>query len=410
VTDCLPGSSGPCVHTHAAGTVRRAPRIALLVAAAASLISCTARAPVHKFDSRGQSAQDVRSNPNQVRLKTRSLVVPMCGEIERAADLISSGSSDPAVRRAALRWKIEAVPALREALFQPEPFVAVADSWVFFNQMADYFESGAGRQALGDSAAVAVATCRGLEQQMAEVAAAMTLSGDVSKVRAFAKSWAAEHPIRYAIQDRESTLGMALERDVEASWSTGEAVAEITTSVDDLNRKLGLYSDHLFRQARWEAELLADDMRLAEAVPLAERAVQSAEKAAGAVDRLAPDLERTLSVAENAPALIASERKAAIAALATELTRTITFLQQERVSGLQHLSRERVAALEELRQAISEERKAFDQDAERISRGLVDHALWRLAELTAAVLVALIAAGVGAALFVRRLFLARRST
>ena len=41
------------------------------------------------------------------------------------------------------------------------------------------------------------------------------------------------------------------------SFSIGEAVMEVTTTVDDLNQKLGIYSDQLFRQARWEAELRA---------------------------------------------------------------------------------------------------------------------------------------------------------
>jgi hypothetical protein len=390
-------------------TVHTVLGVVLWAAAEASLVGCAVKARAHKFDSRGHAAEDVKVNANQVRLKMRSLVDPMCGEIERTADQIAGGSSDPAVRRAAIRWKIEAVPGLREALFQPEPFVALADSWVFFNQMADFFETGAGKTALGDSATLAVETCRRLEQEMAEVAAAMTFSGDVSRVRGFAKRWAAEHPIRYAIQDRESTLGLALQRGVAESWSTGEAVAEITTSVDDLDRKLDVYSDHLFRQARWEVELLGSDLRLADAMPLAERAVQSAEKAAMTLDHLAPRVEQTLGVAQAAPALIASERKAAFDALAAELTRTITFLQQERISAFRQLSQERIAGLDELGKTLSEERLAFDQDLERMARELVDHAVWRVAQLVAATLVALVAIAAAALLLVRKLFFAAPS-
>ena len=36
---------------------------------------------------------------NQIRLRMRSLVGPMSGEIERAADQIIAGTSDPAVKR-----------------------------------------------------------------------------------------------------------------------------------------------------------------------------------------------------------------------------------------------------------------------------------------------------------------------
>jgi hypothetical protein len=357
------------------------------------------RAP--RIDSR---AGAMAANVNQVRLKMRSLVGPMSGEIEHSADQIAAGTADPAVRRAAIRWKIEAVPTLTAALFQPEPFTALLDTWIFFNQMADFFETGAGRTQLGDSAPVAVATCRRLEQEIADVAAAMTASGDASQLRAFTKRWAADHPIRYAIPDRETALARALERDVPQSWSTGEAVAEFTTSVDDVNRKIDVYSDHLFRQIRWEGELLGSDLGLADLSPLAERAVQSAERATATLDSLAPAFERAVAVAEDTPALVASERKAAIDAFGADLTRTIAFLQQERIAALQQVTAERIAAIQAISQSMTEERKALDQDLNHIGLELVDHAMWRLAQLVAAVLIVLGAGTVAMLFLVRRLF------
>ena len=275
---------------------------------------------------------------------------------------------------------------------------------MLFNQMADFFETGVGREQLGDSAPVAVESCRRLEQEIADVFAAMTVSGDVSKVRAFAKSWAADHPIRHAIPDREVALSRSLEREVPASWSTGEAVAEITTSIDDLNRKLDVYDDHLFRQVRWEGELLASDLGLADVPPLAERSVQSMERMAAAFDRLAPAFERAVAVAEGAPALVASERKAAIESFGGDLTRTLAFLQEERIVALRQVTAERIAAIDDLSQSVSEERKALDQDIERIGLQLVDHAVWRLAQLVAAVLVFLGVGTVAILVLVRKLF------
>jgi hypothetical protein len=358
------------------------------------------RAP--KIDARAET--DVAVNANQARLRMRSLVGPMCGEIERTADQIAAGTADPAVRRAALRWKIEAVPTLRSALFQPEPFTAVLDTWVLFNQMADFFESGAGREQLGDRAPVAVESCRRLEKQIADVFAAMTVSGDVSKVRAFARSWAADHPIRTAIPDREAALSRSLERDVPAAWSTGEAVAELTTSIDDLNRKLDVYADQLFRQVRWEGELLASDLRLAEVPPLAERSVQSMESVAAAFDRPGPSSERLVAVAEDLPALVASERKAAIESLSRDLTRTLAFLQEERIVALRQVTAERIAAMGTLNQSVSEERKALGHDLERVGLQIVDHAVWRLAQLVAAILVSLGVGTVAVLVLVRKLF------
>jgi hypothetical protein len=191
---------------------------------------------------------------------------------------------------------------------------------------------------------------------------------------------------------------------VPESWSTGEAVAEITTSVDDLNRKLDVYNELVFRQARWEAELLASDLRLADVPPLAERSVQSAESLASAFDRIAPGFERLAAVAETTPSFVAAERKATIDELGGELTRMIAFLEKERIVALKQVTDERVAAINTMTQAVTEERSAFERDSERVAVQLVDHLIWRLAELLAAVLVCLGVGTVGILLLARKLF------
>src|SRR5688500_18511797 len=152
---------------------------------------------------------DVAVTHEQMRLRMRSLVEPMCGRIEHAADELAAGTTDPDVRLAALKWKMDAVPALREALFQPEPFAAAFDALVLINQMIDYFETGAGRHALGSAAEQAAAACRAMEEDLSAVLAGALHSGDMSKVRDATKKWAAAHPIRHAISDRESAQARA---------------------------------------------------------------------------------------------------------------------------------------------------------------------------------------------------------
>jgi hypothetical protein len=364
---------------------------------------CRFAMPERKMKASVHSQKDVAATYNQIRLRLRSMVGPMCGEVEQTADQIIAGTTNAAVQHAALLWKIEGVPALRAALFQPDPYTALFDSWVLCNQMADYFETGPGRASLAEASPIAVAACRRLEEQMNRVAASISISGDVTKGRAFAKKWASEHPIRHSITDRETTLSRALEREGAGSVSAGEAVVEMTTSVDDLNRRIEVYSDQLFRQARWEAKLFKAEfmaeLPVAQALPLAERAVKSAEQAVATVDRLAPALERAVGVAETAPTLIASEREIAIKALQEELTRTIRFVQDERVAALEHLTKERGAALKELHESMVEERKALTLDIEQISLKVVDHAFWRAAQMLAGVL-ALLVVGLVAAVFI----------
>jgi hypothetical protein len=349
----------------------------------------------------------------------RALVGPMSGQLEQAADQIMAATTDDAVRRAALRWKIEGVPALRKALFEPDPLSAVMDTWVLLNQMADYFEHGPGNGALGESAVTAVAACRRMEEDFTTIVGSMAVSGDVSRARAYARRWAAEHPIRHAIAGRETALGRVLEREAGASYSAGEVVAEVTTVIDDLGRRLEVYSDQLLRQARWEMESfrseILSDLKMDQALPLAERAVTSGERAVAAADRLVPAVERTLGVVEGAvslveravravedtPSVLLGERDAVLGVLQDELTRTIQFVQQERIVALEHLTRERVAALGEMRETLVEERKALTREIEHLVLKVVDHAFWRAAQLLALLGVALLVALAAAALLAR---------
>jgi hypothetical protein len=73
-------------------------------------------------------------------------------------------------------------------------------------------------------------------EEFTQIVASATKSGDVSQARAFARQWAADHPIRSAIAARESILSRVFERDLPDALSAGEAVVEITTTLDDLNR------------------------------------------------------------------------------------------------------------------------------------------------------------------------------
>jgi hypothetical protein len=369
---------------------------------------CRIVAPKYKSDAKIHSDQDIALNSQQMRLRMRAQVQPLSGVIVAAADQIMAGTTNRAVRRQALLWKIDAVPALREALFLPNPMAAVFDAWVMAFQMTDYFEKGPGKEGLGDAHVIALTTCQHLETELARLAVSLTVSRDVTNTRAFARQWAADHPMRHSIASRESIVNRSTERDVVTSFSTTEAVAILTVTLDDLNRRLEIYSAQLLDQARWQAELLAmdtaQDYQVEKVIPLAERAVKSGEQAVTAVDRLAPAVERVAAAAESAPKIIAAERDVAIKAVQAELTRTLTFIQEERIATLKHLTAERIAAVQDLRDTIVQERKSLTQDLDQMSVKVVDHAFWRAAQLCAVVL-AVVFVGIVVLLFlVRRMF------
>ena len=358
--------------------------------------ACRVTAPSLEMEGIAHPPDDVAVNVQQVRLRIRALVEPYCGAIVESADRIAAGTTNRVIQREALLWKIEAVPAVREALFRPNPFVSILDTWVLIWQMTDYFEKGDGKAALGDAAPTAATTCRYLEGELTGVAASMSRSGNVDDVREFARKWAAEHPIRHSIAGRESTLSDVMERQIEETFSMQEVAVNLAVTLDDLSRRLDIYSAQLLDQSRWQAELfamdLARDYQVEKAMPLAKSAVQAAEKSIEVVNRIAPRLEAALETVESAPELVEKERAAAIGALQVELSRTLQFIQKERMAALTLLTHEREATLLEVNRILVEEHKALIDDMEQVSLKLVDHGFMRLAQLVAAFLVVLVVA------------------
>jgi hypothetical protein len=387
---------------------------------------CSLLLKPHQQHSMAYKSKELSVTPEQIRLRMRALVQPFAGEIENSADEIAAGVSEVSVKRAAIRWKIEGVPAMRTALFQPNPFTAVLDTWVLLYQMADYFETGPGREEFGPAASRAVDTCLHMENEFNQIISTFPKSRDATKVRVFAKKWAKDHPIRFAIRDRETTLSRVTEQDIGIKWSTGTLIVEVATTADDINRQMQIYSDHLFRQATWEAELLKLDLPSTDAVfPLAQRAVKSSERAVDALDDLAPSIKTAVEAGTNAAdavtkftsdvaKLVPSERKAAVDAINQDLRETLRFIDreraasfdqmsQERIALVQQLDEERKAATQELRDIASKERMAFSQDIEQNGLQIVDHAASRLSQLVAISLAFLFLAAVLFLFIVRRL-------
>ena len=393
--------------------------IGLVITGSLFLIACQISVEPRGPNISGKlhSTEDVSASTNQIRLMMRSLVDPMSGEIETAADHIIAQAPTPSVKRAAVEWKAQAVPALRESLFQPDPVTALFDTWVLTNQMTIYFSQGPGKDALGASSGIATAACLKLESQMQEVAASLTKSGDVNAARVGAREWASQNPITTSISHRRSTLSQAAERNLGSELTATQTVGNMVMTLDDLNRRLEIYSDQLVRQARWEAELitmeLTDQLQLDQAIPLAGEAVESVERITDSVDsitgsvatavdsvssavvsveKLVPAIDRIVVVAESAPQLIAQERAAAIQALQEEMGKTIQFVREEREAALQHITTERMAALQALHQSIIEERQVMTEDINEISLKAIDHAFSRLAQIVAVVLVVILVA------------------
>lgn len=394
------------------------------------LAACQSAAP--RPGIRETAVKPVTLTDQQITVLTREYVRRFAGEVEMAADRIESGTDDPAVRRAALMWKLNAVPASIRASYDLDPSAAMIDAWTLAVQMRLFFTEGAGRDAFGPAQGIAVDTARGLEDEATRIASQATGGGGPPPVASDVQEWAASHPIRDLLFVRESTQTSTILLVPDRPRSALQTVVSLDERMDDLGNRLAVMVNYLPRLALWQAELillnetggrrlrptLDDVAAMRDSMARMTTVVEGLEAAIGRVRKdtlvdvraLAGEQVQTVcgeidrqrlatleAIAEERATVVAevdAQRVKAVSAVRTELAELRALLQGEVAATREELGRQRQAAMQEA-DAIAG--RAGDR-GEAAAFAAVDRMAWRLTQLAAALVVV---AGLGGFLLVR---------
>lgn len=296
--------------------------------------------------------------------------------IEFASDQIESQTTDPGIRRRALLWKMHGIPRAFLCLDHPSTVAGLLDLWTLAVQTDAYYRTGDGRDAFGDLQPIAHEATRHLVQSIEGVMRKFCRPDSFELAQGHITDFAAAHPFRADLFSSPSVTRALPERFVPASADVFSSISSLETEVRQLQAKMGLYMEHLPRQARWQAEMLATDL----------------------VDQqLLPQLTNVFDQ-------ITAERKAILAEVDRQRLDTVSALQEERElivvaiheevehvdQKVQHVvadtlaeveaifDRERTATLAAIDQQRQQTLKAISTDLERVSNDAVDRAYARL--------------------------------
>jgi len=325
-----------------------------------------------------------KSTVADLRAMSNVLAVSVPGIIETAADEIGAQSPDAATRRRALLWKIEVIPAFYQALFYADPLAAALDAWSLSIQLEEAVGSGAWRDPLGSLQPIAFEATRRIRTQIEAAAKATAETGaGFDRAKVAMERWAREHPIAGPISSRPSILP-ELTRMAAGGLdvSVFQVVAGLPASVADLATRMDIYAAYLPKSARWQAELMAED--------LSSRAeMQRVLATLASVEKLTERTNALLSPAglrealDDASGQIRAERIAALASVDQQRVETLAYLTRERVAAVADIDRERDA----LARQLDELRGKVASDVDELAGRLV-----RRAALAIALLLVLAAA------------------
>jgi hypothetical protein len=352
------------------------------VAAALVLLAACATVPTQ---SRFMVEQGAAVSSEAVRTRLRAEAIPFTGLMEQAADEASAASPDPAVRRRALVWKINVVPALYRTLFNQRPLVALLDTWALLLQAELYLESPEGAAAFGPGVVSVLATTRDLEGRLREIVQWVFPDRDLASIRSKVQEWAERHPVRITFATRDSIEQALVKMAPTEELSAFAVVGQLNEDMNGLVGRMDFLPVMVPRQATWQAELAY--------VNLVDARLDAVMKQAGtAMDKL--DGMIAWLGTEGLEGFADDQRVQIMRAVASERMEIEKLMDRQRVELQAFVGREReqIAALvnQERTAAMAEAQRFTDHataEATRQAKEVVDHAMVRLAVVLGALLV-----------------------
>jgi hypothetical protein len=352
----------------------------------------------------GLAAQvkEVDVSGTELRLRTHAHADRAMGVIQEAANQIIARSDDPDVRRNALLWKMNAIPAFQKAAFHYDPLVALIDVRVLTGQMIHFFEEGAGKEVFGEWQSVALKAMQTIEIDGRSMAAGFAEGETAEELRPHLRAWVEEHPIESLRFNRVSITPLLAEVTKTRGRGAGAVMGSLDEGIGDLSDRLKIYADTMPNQARWQAELLIDDLLRSGALDELFDDFGRLNELTGTLDELTEPLgELALEV----PDLLERERQILLATLreerriltefadgqraasfegiAAERLALLSFVREERIATIEQLHQERLGIMEELDALMA---RTIEVSVER-TETLIDHLFWRLAQLLGALIL-----------------------
>lgn len=330
-----------------------------------------------------RQADDANLTSRQLRVMVNEFAIHFVDRVEVSADQIMAKAPDPAVRRNALLWKINATSACFQAASRPDPLAAYLDVWTLNRQMTQYFESPDGRTLFGPGQSLALEECHALERRLQGIDRAV--GGKLRFGESMVAKFAADFPVHSLYFDREPIASRYIEEVREPPSELMHVVGNLDESITELRQLGTVYAKHLPKQSRWEAELFLMNSAQLDVV---QRPLHDLSLSAAAVSRIA-------QVSESLPALVererialhdivADERKQALSELERMRVATVADLRNERAVVLAAVEAERVAMTRDMQKELSAAIESADamtqrRTAEVIEQapGLIDHFVWR---------------------------------
>lgn len=234
-------------------------------------------------------------------------------ELGTASEAIRAKTRDPQILRNTLLWRMRLVPAIQEAASVPDPQEAYASALYATALQRRFFTTGDGSQSFGPYTPIAAQTAILLEEECYSIAGKFLSEEDVERLRRDVEGFIATRSIstgdfsvpalrRTAREAKESGIFTWLIDLPMSPFRALQGVGSGAAAMHDLNDtalRFAIIVEGLPEQVRWQTDLLLYDLEsrgpLEEALGALDSFAESAQRLTRSVERLPDDLTLVLS-------------------------------------------------------------------------------------------------------------------
>ncbi|RTZ14128.1 chemotaxis protein [Vibrio aquaticus] len=313
-----------------------------------------------------------------MRLMTREYTHQFFSQVEQAADTISEqyDAQDKVHQSYVLLWKINAEEGLQRSSYQVSPMAGLIDSWVFTEQMNQFFNQGAGQELfVSDNAKVASSQ---LANEIEALAKSLLKGGSFKSTQQFVNQFATEHPFEDLSFIRTPAYRAWLEANQIGEDEAVSTLGTMPEALGDVSDRLSLVSEQTPKLMTWKAQLIALNSTIS-----GEQLTQTLESLQATSESFQDFVENNPEYMENLAEQMALQLQPLVKDIDKRTTQRIEQLSVEREALEKMVARERA----EIALIISAEREKFTQDIDKVSQDVVALAMDKLVELIKSTIV-----------------------
>lgn len=191
----------------------------------------------------------------KARMLTHNFANTFFHELVLASDSIITSEPEKQIQLNALVWKINASSEAKNKIFQNNPEIALLDTWILSATISDFLKDSSGNKLFGNSQEIAVNTSDMLLAKIDTIAYSF-FKNNYKEAKCFVDSIRKNEPYQSLSFYKESVY-----HDWYRYQNIPDSLIDVNNGtlaqvLSDFSTRMGVGSEQIFRQAKWNGELM----------------------------------------------------------------------------------------------------------------------------------------------------------